>query len=147
MLRSKSATILPRTPSTPTFSMHDKSEFLSWVAEPLTEVSDGSMFPVHLEKTGILTAAWTENTFVKSRGTNPTVIPNRPFRRRAIEDVPANPHTLACQANHERLRRICVERRQAIERELYTQILQDICDEVISDASSYDGWLEESNSD
>ena len=30
--------------------MHDKSKFLSWVADPWTKVSDGSMFPVHLAK-------------------------------------------------------------------------------------------------
>ena len=30
------------------FSMHDKSKFVSWVAEPWTEVSDGSMFPIPL---------------------------------------------------------------------------------------------------
>ena len=33
---------------TPTFSMHDKSEFLSWVVYPSTEVYNGSVFPVHL---------------------------------------------------------------------------------------------------
>ena len=54
-------------------------------------------------KTGSRVADWTENTFVNSWGTNPTVIPNLPIRRCAIENVPVNPHTLACQANHGRL--------------------------------------------
>ena len=34
--------------------MHKKYEFLSWVADPWTEVSNGPMFPVHLEKLEIL---------------------------------------------------------------------------------------------
>ena len=34
--------------------MHEKSEFLSWVADLWTEVSNGSMFPVHLAKLEIL---------------------------------------------------------------------------------------------
>ena len=54
MLGYKSATISPRTIFTPTFSIHDKSEFLSWVAEPWTEVSNGLMFPVHLAKLEVL---------------------------------------------------------------------------------------------
>ena len=54
MIGSKSATILSRKLSTPTFSMHKKSEFLSWVVDPWTEVSNGSMFPVHLAKLEIL---------------------------------------------------------------------------------------------
>ena len=33
-LESKSATISPRTIFIPTFSMNDKSKFLSWVADP-----------------------------------------------------------------------------------------------------------------
>ena len=39
MLGSKSATILSGRLFTPTFSMHEKSEFLSWVADLSTEVS------------------------------------------------------------------------------------------------------------
>ena len=94
--------------------------------------------------TGTHITTWTENTFVYSRGPYPTVIPNRPIRHCAIENVPVNPYTLACRANQERLRRIRVEQIQAIERELHARIIQDSRDE--SDASSYDGWLKESNS-
>ena len=50
MLMSKSATILSGRLFTPTFSMHEKSKFISWVADPSTELSNGSMFLVHLEK-------------------------------------------------------------------------------------------------
>ena len=46
-------------------------------------------------ETGNLTAAWTENTFVNSWGTNPTVIPNRPIRGRTTESVPINLRDLA----------------------------------------------------
>ena len=97
--------------------------------------------PCPFGETGSLTTAWTENIFVNSLGNNPTLITNRPIRQRAIDSVPVNPYTLACLANHERLRRIRVERIQAIERDLYVRILQDIRDDIISDASSYDGWL------
>ena len=93
-----------------------------------------------------LTATWTENTLVYGWGTNPTVIMNRPIRRRKTESVPINLRDLSCQANHDRLRRIRVEWRQAIERELHTRILLDIRDEVLSDDSN-DGWIEESDSD
>ena len=102
--------------------MHDKFKFLSWVADPLMEVSNVSMLPV----------TWTENTFVYSWGPYPTVIPPNVFtiRRRTIEDVPVNPDTLALRA----------------ERELHPWILQDI--HGGSDASSYDDvWLKESDSD
>ena len=98
-------------------------------------------------QSGSRVATWTENTFVYSWGTYPTVIlPNvSTIRQRAIDSVHVNPHTLACRANHERLQLICVKRRQAVEREIHAQILQDICDG--SDASSYDnGWFEDSNS-
>ena len=97
-------------------------------------------------ETGNLTAYWTENTFVKSWGTNPTVIPNRPIRRRTTESVPINLRALSCRANHDRLQLIRVERRQSIDRELHAKILLDICDKVLS-GESYDGWLEESYSD
>ena len=50
MLRSKSGTISPRTLFTPSFSMYDKLKFLSWVAYPLMEVSNGLMLPVQLRK-------------------------------------------------------------------------------------------------
>ena len=59
-----------------------------------------------------------------------------------ITEVDRN--TLAWQSNHERLQRIHVERRQAIERELYARILQDIRDEVLSN-DWYGGWIEESD--
>ena len=88
---------------------------------------------------GSRVATWTENTFIYSWGPYPTVIPNRPIRRRAIENVPVNPHNLACQANHKLLRRICVDRRHGIERELHARILQDIRDGF--DASLYEGRL------
>ena len=97
---------------------------------------------------GSRVATWTENTFVYSWGTYPTVIPPNVYtiRQRAIDNVTVNPHTLACWANHERLRRIHAEWRQAVERELHVRILQEICDG--SDVSSNDdGWLEESDSD
>ena len=74
---------------------------------------------------------WTENTFVYSWGTYPTVIPSNIFtiRRLAIEDVPVNPDTVALLS----------------ERELHARIIQEISDG--SDASSYgNGWLEESDS-
>ena len=105
-------------------------------------------FPCLFGETGNLTAAWTENTFVYGWGINPTVILNRPIRRHTtFESVPINLHALECRANHYRLRRIRVDWRQATERELHARILQDIRDKVISDASSYDGLFEESNSD
>ena len=50
MLGSKSATISSGRLFTPTFSMHQKSEFLSWVPDLSTEVSNGSMSLVHLAK-------------------------------------------------------------------------------------------------
>ena len=94
-------------------------------------------------KNGNITMACTENTFLNSWGINPTIIPNRPIRRcTAFQSVPINLHALSCWANHYRLWRICVERKQAIERELSTRIIQDICDEVLSDDSD-EGWLKE----
>ena len=96
-------------------------------------------------KTGIITVAWTENTFVSGLGTNPTVITNRPIRRRTTsESVPINLRDISCQSNHDHLRRICVERRQAIERELHARILLDIRDEVLS-FDSNNGCLKESD--
>ena len=79
--------------------------------------------PRPFSETGSLTAAWTENTFVNYWGTNPTMITNRPIRRRAVESASVNFHTLACRANHKHLRLICVERREAIEKELQARIL------------------------
>ena len=54
MLGSKSATILSGRLFTPTFPMHEKSEFLSWVADPSTEVSNGLIFLDHLVKLELL---------------------------------------------------------------------------------------------
>ena len=129
--------------------MHEKSEFLSWVADPRMEVSNGSMLHVQLRKREFFqVATWTENTFVYSWGTYPTVIPTNvsTIRRHANEDVPVKPHTVALWANHERPWLIRVERIKAVEREIHEQIIQDICDR--SDASSYDDvWIEESDSD
>ena len=79
-------------------------------------------------KIGSRVATWTEKNLVYSWGPYPTMIPNCPIRRRAIENVSVNPHTLACRENHERLQRIRVERRQDIEREIHAQIIQEICD-------------------
>ena len=45
-------------------------------------------------------------TFVYSWVPYPTVIPNRPIRRRAIDNVTVNPQTIAFRANHECLRHI-----------------------------------------
>ena len=96
-------------------------------------------------KTGTITTVWTENTFVYGWGTNPTVIPNCPNRRcTTFQSVPINLCAFSYRANYNRLRRICVEWRKSIERELHAQILLDISDEVLSDDSD-DGWLEESN--
>ena len=55
LLGSKSATILAGRLFTPTFSMHEKSEFLSWVPYPSTEVPNGSMFLDHYMKLELLT--------------------------------------------------------------------------------------------
>ena len=75
-------------------------------------------------ETGIVTAAWTENTFVYGWGTNPTVIPNFPIRRHTtFQSVPINPHAFVCQTNHDHLQGNFVETRQALKRELQTQIL------------------------
>ena len=94
-------------------------------------------------ETGIVTEAWTENTFVYSWVTNPTVIPNRPIKRRTTSQiVPINLCDFACQANRDCLRHNCVDRRQAIERELHARILSDIRGEVLSNDSD-DGWIEE----
>ena len=98
------------------------------------EVSNGSMLPVQLRKPKCFfqVSTWTDNTFVYSWGPYPTVIALNvsTIRRRAIEDVPVIPDTVALRS----------------ERELHGQILQYIRDG--SDASSYDnGWLEESDSD
>ena len=54
MIGLKSATILSGKLFTPTFSMHEKSEFLYWVADPSTEVYNSSMFLVHLAKLELL---------------------------------------------------------------------------------------------
>ena len=97
---------------------------------------------------GICVATWTENTFVYSWGPYRTVIPPNASNiwLRAIENVPVNPYTLACQANNKRLQLICVERRKDFERELHARILQDIRDG--SDASFYDDCsLKETESD
>ena len=87
--------------------------------------------PFPFSETGNIITAWNENTSVNSWVTNSTVIQNRPIRWRTTESVLINPRALACRGNHERLRRICVELRKAIERELHTRILQDVRDEVI----------------
>ena len=101
------------------------------------------MYIADTGKTGNLTLSWTENTFVYGWGTNPTVIPNFPIRRcTTFHSVTINLYALACRVNHDRLRRIHVERRQDIERDLQAQLLQDILDEVLS--SDYDdGWIED----
>ena len=53
-------------------------------------------------ETGIATAAWTENTFVNSWGTNPNVVPNSPMRRHTnFQSVPINLRALACRTNHD----------------------------------------------
>ena len=94
-------------------------------------------------KTGIPNAAWTENTYVNSWGTNPTRTLNVPIIRRTnFLDVPINLCAVACRACHDCLRRNLVERRQTHQRELHARILLDIRDEVLSDESD-DGWLEE----
>ena len=99
--------------------------------------------PLPFVETGIVTAAWTENTFVYSWGTNPTVIPNLPIRRRTtLQSVPINLRAFACRANPDCLRYNCVERRQTLQRELHAQILLDIREEVLFDDSN-DGWLKE----
>ena len=99
--------------------------------------------PCPFGETGISAAAWTENTFVNSWGTNPTRIPNRPIRwRTTFPDVPINLHTAARCANHDLLWANRVDRRQTLQRELHARILLDICDKVLSDDSN-DGWLEE----
>ena len=55
-------------------------------------------------ETGIATAAWTENTFINSWGANPTIIPNRPIRRRTtFQSVPINLRAFVCRANLDRL--------------------------------------------
>ena len=54
LLGSKSATISPGRLFTPTFSMPDQFEFLSWAAYPSTEVFNGSMFLDHLAKLELL---------------------------------------------------------------------------------------------
>ena len=54
MLGSKLVTISSEILFTTTFSMHDKSEFLSWVADPSTEVSNGLMFLDHLAKLEVI---------------------------------------------------------------------------------------------
>ena len=94
-------------------------------------------------KTGIATTDWTENTYVNSWGTNPTRIPNVPIiRRTTFLDVPINLRAVALRANHNHLRRNCVERRQTLQREFHARIILYIRDEVLSDDSD-DGWLEE----
>ena len=94
-------------------------------------------------ETGIVTEAWTENTFVYSWVTNPTVIPNRPIKRRTnLHSVPINLRDFICGANHYRLRRNRVEERQTLQRDIRALILLDIRGEVLSDESD-DGWLEE----
>ena len=50
LLGSKSTTISPGKLFTPTFSMPDQFEFLSWATDPSTEVSNGSMFLDHSAK-------------------------------------------------------------------------------------------------
>ena len=54
MLGSKSATILSGRLFTPTFLMHEKSELLSWVADPSTKVFTGLMSLDHLVKLELL---------------------------------------------------------------------------------------------
>ena len=96
-------------------------------------------------ETGNLTAAWNENTLVYGWGTNTNLISRRIIRRGGpYQSVPINLCALACRSNHDCLWRICVERRQAIEREHHAQILLDILDEVLSN-ESFDGWLKESD--
>ena len=95
---------------------------VQWIDAPHSAPQAGSFCQV---------ATWTENTFVYlSVPYSTAILPNvSTIRRRVIEDVPVNPHTLALQAK----------------REIHAQILQDICDR--SDASSYDdGWIKESDS-
>ena len=97
-------------------------------------------------ETGIVITDWTENTLVYGWGTNTTVIPNHPIRRcTTFQSVPITLRGFACQANHDRLTLNRVEQRQPIEIELHARILLEICDKVLSDASSYDGWLKESD--
>ena len=99
--------------------------------------------PRPLGETKIITAAWTENTFIYGWGTNPTVILNHSIRRcTTFQSVPINLCDFSCQSNHDRLIRIRVDPRQAIERELHARIFLEICDEVMSDDSN-DGWLKE----
>ena len=99
-------------------------------------------------------ASWTENIFVRSWGTYPTMIPHTvsTIKRRAY-NVPVTSHALVLRSNHECLRPKRVEWRQTCHRELLARIFQDMRDriraEFCADLSndSDDVWIEESDSD
>ena len=81
-------------------------------------------------KTGVATAAWTENLYV-----NPWFYIDSPARS---PNNPINLRAVARRIRDDLLRANRVERFQTISRETLSQFLSDTRDEVLS----YDDWLE-----
>ena len=102
------------------------------------------------QQVGSCVTSWTENIFVHSWGTYPTMIPRTisTLNRRA-SNVAVTPHALALRANHERLQLNRVERRPTFHRYLLALILQDMRDKACAVLSNdyNDGWLEGYDSD
>ena len=117
---------------TPIFSMHEKSEFLSWVADPSTEVFNRLMFLENLMKLELLLRLGLKTSRLTSGV--PTLLGFRMFLSTGVKifQMFLSPFTLLHVAPVTISFEIIVLSGTTLQRGLHSRILLNISDDVLS---------------